>query len=171
MRISDWSSDVCSSDLRVQLVHGGGETRLYSRGGEEIGGAFPELLAAFDQDAVIDGELLIRGKAQGGAAGGAASFNSLQQRLGRKTVTKRMLADYPAFVRVYDLLAVDGKDLRGLPWTERRRQLEAFVPRLAASHFDLSPVIEAAHFDELAELRAGARDAADRKSTRLNSSH
>src|SRR3546814_19547950 len=71
MRISDWSSDVCSSDLRVQLVHGGGETRLYSRGGEEIGGAFPELLAAFDQDAVIDGELLIRGKAQGGAAGGA----------------------------------------------------------------------------------------------------
>src|SRR3546814_3907244 len=71
-----------------------------------------------------------------------------------------MLADYPAFVRVYDLLAVDGKDLRGLPWTERRRQLEAFVPRLAASHFDLSPVIEAAHFDELAALRAGARDPA-----------
>src|SRR3546814_8356770 len=83
-----------------------------------------------------------------------------------------MPAGYPAFVRVYDLLAVDGKDLRGLPWTERRRQLEAFVPRLAASHFDLSPVIEAAHFDELAELRAGARDAAivgDRKRTRLNS--
>src|SRR5690606_39706160 len=75
----DWSSDVCSSDLegesidlsdfaaewkwdgiRVQLVHGGGETRIYSRGGEEIGGAFPELLPAFDQDAVIDGELLVR---------------------------------------------------------------------------------------------------------------
>jgi len=158
--LSDFAAEWKWDGIRVQLVHGGGETRLYSRGGEEIGGAFPELLAAFDQDAVIDGELLIRGKAQGGAAGGAASFNALQQRLGRKTVTKRMLADYPAFVRVYDLLAVDGKDLRGLPWTERRRQLEAFVPRLAASHFDLSPVIEAAHFDELAELRAGARDAA-----------
>ena len=63
--------------------------------------------------------------------------------MGRKTVTKRMLADYPAFVRVYDLLGVDGNDLRLLPWTERRRQLEAFVPRLAISHFDLSQVIEA----------------------------
>src|SRR3546814_19424657 len=71
-----------------------------------------------------------------------------------------MLADYPAFVRVYDLLAVDGNDLRTLPWTERRRQLEAFVPRLADSHFDLSQVIDAADFDDLAARRAGARDAA-----------
>ena len=158
--LSDYVAEWKWDGIRVQIVRGGGETRLYSRGGEEIGAAFPELLAAFDQDAVIDGELLVRGEAQGGAEGGAASFNALQQRLGRKTVTKKMLADYPAFVRVYDLLAVDGNDLRGLPWTERRRQLEAFVPRLADSHFDLSPVIEATHFGELAELRAGARDAA-----------
>ncbi|MBU0658198.1 MAG: cisplatin damage response ATP-dependent DNA ligase, partial [Alphaproteobacteria bacterium] len=138
-------------------VHGGGQTRIYSRGGEEISGAFPELVAAFDQDAVIDGELLVRGEVQGGEA---ASFNALQQRLGRKVVSKKMLADYPAFVRVYDLLAVDGNDLRGLPWTERRRQLEAFVPRLADSHFDLSQMIDAKDFDDLAERRAGARDAA-----------
>src|SRR3546814_2939036 len=71
-----------------------------------------------------------------------------------------MRADYPAFVRVYDLLAIDGNDLRALPWTERRRKLEAFVPRLAVSHFDLSPVIEAANFGALVALRAGARDAA-----------
>ena len=150
---AEWKWD----GIRVQIVRGGGETRLYSRGGEDIGAAFPELVAAFDQDAVMDGELLVRGEAQGG---GAASFNALQQRLGRKTVTKKMLADYPAFVRVYDLLAVDGDDLRALPWTERRRRLEAFVPRLAASHFDLSQVIAARDFDHLAELRAGARDAA-----------
>src|SRR3546814_20533481 len=98
---------------------GGGETRLYSRGGEEIGAAFPELVAAFDQDAVIDGELLVRGSVQGGEA---ASFNALQQRLGRKTVTKKMRADYPAFVRVYDLLAIDGNDLRALPWTARSEE-------------------------------------------------
>src|SRR3546814_9320582 len=104
MRISDWSSDVCSSDLsvdladyaaewkwdgiRVQIVRGGGETRIYSRGGEEISGAFPELVAAFDQDAVIDGELLVRGEVQGGEA---ASFNALQQRLGRKVVSKKKI--------------------------------------------------------------------------------
>jgi DNA ligase-1 len=160
--LADYAAEWKWDGIRVQIVHGGGQTRIYSRGGEEISGAFPELVAAFDQDAVIDGELLVRGDAQGGPEnqGGAASFNALQQRLGRKTVSKKMLAESPAFVRVYDLLAVDGNDLRGLPWTERRRQLEAFVPRLADSHFDLSQVIDAADFDDLAARRAGARDAA-----------
>ena len=160
--LSDYAAEWKWDGIRVQIVRtgterGGGQTRIYSRGSEEISGAFPELVAAFDQDAVIDGELLVRGDVQGGEA---ASFNALQQRLGRKSVSRKMLADYPAFVRVYDLLAVDGNDLRPLPWTERRRQLEAFVPRLAVSHFDLSQVIEARDFDDLAERRAGARDAA-----------
>ena len=155
--LADYAAEWKWDGIRVQIVHGGGETRIYSRGGEEISAAFPELVAAFDQDAVIDGELLVRGDAQGGEA---ASFNALQQRLGRKTVSKKMLAESPAFVRVYDLLAVDGNDLRLLPWTERRRQLEAFVPRLADSHFDLSQVIDADDFDDLANRRAGARDAA-----------
>ncbi|WP_332817762.1 cisplatin damage response ATP-dependent DNA ligase [Sphingopyxis sp.] len=160
--LADYAAEWKWDGIRVQIVRGGSETRIYSRGGEEIGGAFPELVAAFDQDAVIDGELLVRGEVQGGpeSQGGAASFNALQQRLGRKNVSKKMLVDYPAFVRVYDLLAVDGNDLRNLPWTERRRQLEAFVLRLADSHFDLSQVIDAKDFDDLAERRAGARDAA-----------
>ena len=155
--LADYAAEWKWDGIRVQIVHGGGLTRIYSRGGEEISAAFPELVAAFDQDAVIDGELLVRGDAQGGEA---ASFNALQQRLGRKTVSKKMLAESPAFVRVYDLLAVDGNDLRPLPWTERRRQLEAFVPRLADSHFDLSQVIDAIDFGDLATRRAGARDAA-----------
>ena len=155
--LADYAAEWKWDGIRVQIVRGGSATRIYSRGGEEISAAFPELVAAFDQDAVIDGELLVRGEAQGGEA---ASFNALQQRLGRKIVSKKMLADYPAFVRVYDLLAVDGNDLRGLPWTGRRRQLEAFVPRLAASHFDLSQLIDAKDWDDLAERRAGARDAA-----------
>jgi len=155
--LADYAAEWKWDGIRVQIVRGGSETRIYSRGGEEISGAFPELVAAFDQDAVIDGELLVRGEVQGGEA---ASFNALQQRLGRKTVSKKMLADYPAFVRVYDLLGVDGNDLRGLPWSERRRQLESFVPRLAGSHFDLSQVIDAKDWDDLAERRTGARDAA-----------
>src|SRR3546814_15606382 len=110
--------------MRVDIARGGVGMRIYSGGGGESRGAFPDLVAAFDQDAVIDGELLVRGEVQGGEA---ASFNALQQRLGRKVVSKKMLADYPAFVRVYDLLAVDGNDLRTLPWTERRRTEERRV--------------------------------------------
>ena len=116
---------------------------------------------------MLDGELLVKGAFQGGApgsddfgGGGAASFNALQQRLGRKVVSAKMLADYPAFVRLYDGLFDGAEDLRALPWTARRARLEAFMPRLDPERFDLSQVIEAASFTELEAIRAGARDAA-----------
>ena len=85
----------------IQLVHAGGETRLYSRTGDDISGSFPDIASAFATTAVLDGELLVRGEAQGGAA---ASFNALQQRLGRKTVSAKMQDQFPAFVRLYDIL-------------------------------------------------------------------
>ncbi|MGC6399877.1 cisplatin damage response ATP-dependent DNA ligase [Sphingomonas sp. FW199] len=160
VNLSDYAAEWKWDGIRVQIVHAGGETRLYSRGGDDITGSFPEVAADFRVPGAVDGELMVRGTVQGGEEGGAASFNALQQRLGRKTVSARMLADYPAFVRLYDIL-FDGKaDLRELGWAERRARLEAFVPRLPAERFDLSTVIDAADFDALAEIRAGARDAA-----------
>ena len=154
--VAEWKWD----GIRVQLVQAGGETRLYSRSGDDISATFPELLGTLDFPAVLDGELMVRGSHQGGETGGAASFNALQQRLGRKTVSKAMLADYPAFVRLYDVLLADGEDLRPLPWSERRARLEALMARLPDSHFDLSTVVDAEHFEHLAEIRSGARDEA-----------
>ena len=154
--VAEWKWD----GIRVQLVNVGGETRVYSRGGDEISASFPEIASALHVPAVLDGELLVRGTAQGGEAGGAASFNALQQRLGRKAVSRALLAEAPAFVRVYDLLIVDGQDLRELPWTQRRARLEALMPRLDPERFDLSRLIAAKDMDALAEIRAGARDAA-----------
>jgi DNA ligase-1 len=116
---------------------------------------------AFEVESVLDGELLVKGDAQGHQEGGlAASFNALQQRLGRKAVSARMLSDYPAFVRLYDVLLDGREDVRALPWSERRRRLEALVERLPAERFDLSALIDAASFEALEEIRAGARDAA-----------
>ena len=158
--LADYAAEWKWDGIRVQLVHGGGETRVYSRSGDDISATFPEMLPVLDFSAVLDGELLVRGSHQGGEAGGAASFNALQQRLGRKLVSKAMLRDYPAFVRLYDVLLLDGEDLRPLPWSARRNRLEALIARLPNSHFDLSAVIEADHFDHLAEIRAGARDEA-----------
>ncbi|MGN6375537.1 MAG: cisplatin damage response ATP-dependent DNA ligase [Sphingomonas sp.] len=157
--VAEWKWD----GIRVQLVHVGGQTRLYSRAGDDVTGSFPDVAQAFATSGVLDGELLVKGGDQGGGLGegaGAASFNALQQRLGRKKLSAKMLADYPAFVRLYDILFDGDEDLRDRPWTERRARLEAFVPRLDPGRFDLSAVIDAAHFDALTEIRAGARDAA-----------
>jgi DNA ligase-1 len=154
--VAEWKWD----GIRVQVVHARGVTRLYSRTGDDVTGSFPEMAEALGFDAVLDGELLVRGAHQGGEAGGAASFNALQQRLGRKAVSAKTLADYPAFVRLYDVLLLDGEDLRELPWEERRRRLESLMRRLPADRFDLSAVVEAEHFEHLAEIRAGARDEA-----------
>jgi DNA ligase 1 len=70
-----------------------------------------------------------------------------------------MLRDHPAFVRLYDLLVVDGTDIREQPWTIRREKLENLVPELDPARFDLSPLLEAKDFDSLAALRDTARDA------------
>jgi len=168
--LKDYAAEWKWDGIRVQLVRttdteGRAETRVYSRSGDDISATFPELLDVLPMDAVLDGELLVRGSAQGGEAndttqGGAASFNALQQRLGRKTVSGKMLKEYPAFVRLYDVLLLDGTDWREQPWKSRRATLEALLPRLPASHFDLSLLVEAEDFAALAAIRDTARDEA-----------
>ena len=156
--MADYAAEWKWDGIRVQLVHAGNETRVYSRSGDDISGTFPEIAEALPIPAVLDGELLVRGSHQGGEEGGAASFNALQQRLGRKSVTGKMLSEYPAFVRLYDILIQEGEDLRALAWEQRRAMLEAFLPQLDPARFDLSQVIEAASLDELAAIRERARD-------------
>ena len=152
--LADYAAEWKWDGIRIQLVHAGGQTRLYSRTGDDISASFPDIASAFAIPAVLDGELLVRGEAQGGAA---ASFNALQQRLGRKTVSAKMQGQYPAFVRLYDMLFEGGEDLRPLTWADRRARLERFVPRLDAERFDLSLLIEAETFEALEEMRLGVR--------------
>jgi len=161
--LDDYAAEWKWDGIRVQLVRTAGQTRLYSRTGDDVSGSFPEIAAAFEAEGVLDGELLVRGSDQGSAdlhGGAAASFNALQQRLGRKVVSAKMQSQYPAFVRLYDILFDGPQDVRGLPWTARRRRLEAFVPKLDPDRFDLSQLIDASDFAELSDIRAGARDAA-----------
>ena len=160
--LADYAAEWKWDGIRVQIVHVAGATRLYSRTGDDVTASFPDVAAAFSETGAVDGELLVKGEAQGGALeeGGAASFNALQQRLGRKVVSAKMLAEFPAFVRLYDILVDGEEDLRALPWTARRQRLETFAARLDPDRFDLSRVIEATDFTELETIRAGSRDAA-----------
>src|SRR5262249_15378112 len=98
---AEWKWD----GIRVQAVAGEAEgkraARLYSRTGEDISGAFPDLVDALNFNGAIDGELLIL------RDGRVQSFNVLQQRLNRKTVNAKLLAEFPAHLRAYDLLVED----------------------------------------------------------------
>ena len=165
--LSDYAAEWKWDGIRVQIVRagaaGGGQVRLYSRGGDDVTASFPDVAESVTVEGVFDGELLVRGAVQGGAlaeGGGAASFNALQQRLGRKAVTPKMRADFPAFVRLYDILFDGPEDVRALPWSDRRVRLESAMPRFDTDRFDLSAVIDAADFAQLEAIRAGARDAA-----------
>jgi len=122
--------------------------RLYSRTGEDISPAFPDLLETLDFDGAVDGELLIV------RDGRVEPFNVLQQRLNRKTVTPKMQAEFPPRIRLYDALALDGEDLRPLPFAERRKRLEAFVAARPDERIDLSPLIPFRSWDDVAAARA-----------------
>src|SRR5580698_5327350 len=145
--MAEWKWD----GIRVQAVaarHDGGTiARLYSRTGEDISKSFPDLLEALHLPGAIDGELLIMRDRQ------VQSFNVLQQRLNRKTVTPKLMLEFPAHLRAYDLLADGGEDLRELPFAERRTRLEAFIARLNDPRVDLSLLISFGTWDELIAAR------------------
>ncbi|MDB5437745.1 MAG: dependent ligase [Caulobacteraceae bacterium] len=144
----DYAAEWKWDGIRVQAVSEKGVRRLYSRTGDDISGSFPDLLAALDFDGALDGELLVMRDGQ------MASFNDLQQRLGRKTVDDKIMAAYPAGLRAYDLLVDGEEDLRRLPFSERRSRLERFVAALTNPRIDLSPLQPFADWTELAGLRA-----------------
>ena len=149
---AEWKWD----GVRVQAAAGVSDdgrhaARLFSRAGEDVSAAFPDLIAVVDDPsfagAAIDGELLIvRG-------GQVQSFSVLQQRLNRKAVSAKLLADYPAHIRAYDLLALAGEDRRALPFFERRKLLESFVTQLGSPRVDISPIIPFSDWRALADAR------------------
>ena len=151
---ADWQVEWKYDGIRGQLVVRGGETFLWSRGEDLVTERFPEIAELGEEipdGTVIDGEILIWRN------GRPASFADLQTRIGRKTLSKKILADRPAVLLAYDLLEQDGDDLRTLPQAERRIRLEALVASVANPALELSPTLEADSWDAFATLRDEAR--------------
>src|SRR5262245_8954568 len=144
---AEWKWD----GIRVQVAAGDGEVKLFSRSGEDISSAFPDLVGGWQFEAVLDGESWVV------RDGEVAPFNDLQQRLNRKRVSKRQLEQFPAHVRLYDALMLDGEDLRQQPLLARRARLACWHERLRPSHSDLSPLIEVADKAELQRLWSQTR--------------
>ncbi len=147
---ADYAAEWKWDGIRVQAIASGGERRLFSRTGDDIAAAFPDLVDALDFDGVLDGELLIL------RSGPVPPFADLQKRLGRKTAGPKLLGDAPAHLRAYDILRDGGRDLRPEPFRERRAALEGFVARLRSPRIDVSAPIAFDDWDALAAIRAGA---------------
>jgi DNA ligase-1 len=152
--VSDWMVEWKYDGIRGQVVKRGGKVWIWSRGEELVTERFPEieaLAATLPDGTVIDGEILVW-RAQGQRP---APFSLLQQRIGRKNLTKKILADAPVSFMAYDLLEQAGEDLRGVTQRERRARLEQL---LAGTRFLISPVETAQSWLEFARKREESRE-------------
>lgn len=149
---SDWLVEWKYDGIRAQIVKRDHRVWIWSRGEELVTERFPEIVAAaqpLPDGTVLDGEIVVWKE------GRPAPFNLLQQRIGRKTLNKKVLADAPVAFIAYDLLEGQGEDRRERPQHERRAQLEAVV---AGSALHLSPLESRATWAELATLREQSRE-------------
>ena len=151
---ADWLVEWKWDGIRAQLIRRGGESWLWSRGEDLLNGRFPELDAAHGQlpdHTVVDGEIVVWRE------GRVMPFAQLQQRIGRKNVTKKILAEAPVALLAYDLLEHEGEDLRARPMHERRALLEQVIGPREGSPLRVSPLVDAPDWASLAALREESR--------------
>ncbi|HEX7889661.1 MAG TPA: ATP-dependent DNA ligase [Ramlibacter sp.] len=150
--VQDWLVEWKYDGIRGQVIRRGARVWVWSRGEELVTERFPELEALAQElpdGTVLDGEIVVWKEE------GPAPFALLQQRIGRKNLTKKILADAPVGFIAYDLLEQDGQDLRERPQHERRARLEAL---LAGTRFHLSPVETAESWLDFARKREQSRE-------------
>jgi DNA ligase-1 len=150
-----WQVEWKYDGIRAQVVRRAGRAWIWSRGEELVTERFPEIVAAcagLPDGCVLDGEILAW---QGDDR--PAPFALLQQRIARKTLTKKILAEAPVAFMAYDLLEQDGADLRAKPQSERRERLESLVRTHGHERLRLSPLVMADTWDAYADLRAQSR--------------
>jgi DNA ligase 1 len=150
--VTNWQVEWKYDGIRGQVVKRSGRVWIWSRGEELVTERFPEIVALaqmLPDGTVLDGEIMVWKE------GGPAPFSLLQQRIGRKTLTKKVLADAPVTFVAYDLLEQDRRDIRGLPQRERRARLEAL---LHGTGFQISPVETGNSWLEFAERRERSRE-------------
>jgi DNA ligase-1 len=155
--VEDWQVEWKWDGIRAQLLTtGGGGGMLWSRGEESIDESFPEVLECIPYlppGLCMDGEILAWGRE------GLRSFSRLQKRLGRKNPGPSIQRKEPVRFQAYDLLRVDGKDLRSLPMGERRKKLEDLLNKMPG-HLPLgiSPLVHEKSWENLEIRRKESRD-------------
>jgi DNA ligase-1 len=151
----EWQAEWKWDGIRAQLVRRAGSIWLWSRGEDLLTGRFPEVEltgALLPDGTVLDGELLPW------LDGAPLPFAQMQRRIGRKTLSRKILAEVPVVLLAYDLLEHGGADVRAWPLLERRARLETLVAALpGGAAIRLSPIVAASDWASLVEARLAAR--------------
>jgi DNA ligase 1 len=152
---SGWQAEWKWDGIRSQLIRRNGQTFLWSRGEELVTERYPEIAAVGDvlpAGTVIDGEILPWKDDL------PLPFAQLQKRIGRKNLSRAILAQVPVILMAYDLLEHQGQDIRNWPFETRRRLLAELTDTISSSRLRLSPIVETPGWDELMLAWAGSRD-------------
>src|SRR5690606_13503508 len=129
---ADWSAEHKWDGIRSQVVIRNREIFVWSRGEELVTDKYPEFSAFLNvipDGTVIDGEILPFPEGEIG------TFNDLQTRIGRKTISKALLNKVPVILKAYDVLEWEGKDIRTLSFLERRKILKKLYTRVKNENF------------------------------------
>lgn len=157
---SAWQIEWKWDGIRAQVVKRDGQVWVWSRGEELITDRFPELHSlaqSLPDGVVLDGEILVWKPGATAEALAVQPFALLQQRIGRKTLGKKLLADTPVVLQAYDLLEWQGEDWRNRPQHERRQQLQRLVTDYPLAPVLLSPLLEGQDWQDLAVQREQSR--------------
>lgn len=153
-----WQVEWKWDGIRAQVVKRDGQLWVWSRGEELVTERFPELHGLthmLPDGSVLDGEILVWKPGVEGIA--VQPFALLQQRLGRKTLGKKLLADAPVVLQAYDLLEYQGEDWRNRPQHVRRQQLEQLLAEHPLAPVLLSPLLTGDSWADLAGMREASR--------------
>ncbi|MCE2982962.1 MAG: ATP-dependent DNA ligase [Parachlamydia sp.] len=148
---NEWSAEWKWDGIRAQGIQRGRKTAIWSRGNELITHQFPEIeqaLARLPDGTVLDGEILAFQE------GRPLPFGELQKRLGRKKVSSTMTKQVPIVFMIYDILENDGKDIRKLPFLERRALIEKAFP---IERIHISPTVSFSTWEELQQIKEEAK--------------
>ncbi len=151
---SEWQAEWKWDGIRGQIIKRNSQLFIWSRGEDLLTEKFPEyhiLKDKIPEGVVLDGEILPYKEGQ------VLNFNVLQTRIGRKNVTKKHLQEAPAGFFAYDLLELNGEDIRDWALSERRAALEDIVQNAGLAFLQLSPVVSFTDRNELAGIRERAR--------------
>jgi DNA ligase-1 len=154
LNVQDWTAEFKWDGIRGQLIKRRDEITLWSRGEEIVTKQFPEVVDAareLPNGISLDGELLVWKNEF------PQPFTSMQKRVNRKSISKKLLSDYPVIFLSYDLMEYDGQDIREQPFLKRRIKLNNLINQLNADSIRISPLLDFDSVDALKVLRNSAR--------------